>query len=177
MEIISKNLQETREIAFDLALKIQNNEFANPNGALVIGLQGNLGAGKTTFMKSLAEALGVSETIQSPTFVIMKFYETSPRPRGLGLPLSLSTCPPRRRVGRGRGERGEVGRLVHIDAYRLDSGSELLKLGWNEIVSDEKNIICIEWPERVADILDNYLRIDFQHVSENERKIVINYTK
>ena len=50
-----------------------------------------------------------------------------------------------------------------------------MKLGWEEIISDQKNIICIEWPERVADILDNYLRIDFEHVNENERKIAINY--
>lgn len=166
MEIVSKNLQETRDLAFDLAKKIKNNEFNNPNGALVIGLHGNLGAGKTTFMKSLAEALGVTETIQSPTFVIMKFFKISPQPRGLGLPLSLSR----------RGEGGEVfEQLVHIDAYRLDSGDDLLKLGWEEIISDQKNIICIEWPERVADILDNYLRISFEHVSENERKISINY--
>jgi tRNA threonylcarbamoyladenosine biosynthesis protein TsaE len=53
-----------------LVKKIQNKEIVSRTGALIIGLHGDLGAGKTTFMKSFAEALGVKDTVQSPTFVI-----------------------------------------------------------------------------------------------------------
>lgn len=161
MEIISKNTEDTRNLAFDLAQKIQYGEISSSNGALVIGLHGDLGAGKTTFMKSFAEALGVKETIQSPTFVIMKIYDAPLLIKERGRP-SL----------RGRGEVYE--KLVHIDAYRLEFGEELKKLGWEEIVKDPKNIICIEWPEKVEDILNDFVHLNFEHISENERKITIN---
>lgn len=165
MEIISKNTEGTRNLAFDLAQKIQNGEISSSNGALVIGLHGDLGAGKTTFMKSFAEALGVKETIQSPTFVIMKIFNTSP-------PSPLLIKERGRPSLRGRGEVYE--KLVHIDAYRLESGEELKKLGWEEMVKDPKNIICIEWPEKVEDILNDFIHLNFEHISENERKITIN---
>jgi tRNA threonylcarbamoyladenosine biosynthesis protein TsaE len=159
MEIVSKNQEETRNFAIKFASELKPKD----QKALVIGLYGNLGAGKTTFMKYFAEALGVEQTIQSPTFVIMKFYKASPQPRGLGLPLSLLR----------RGEGGEV-QLIHIDAYRLDSGDDLLKLGWEETISDQKNIVCIEWPDKVAEIMPEHIVLKFEHGdSENERKISI----
>ena len=148
MEIISQNPEETRGFAFDLAKKIQNKEIISHTDALIIGLHGDLGAGKTTFMKSFAEALGVKDTVQSPTFVILKRFEIN----DLGFK-----------------------NLYHIDAYRLERGEELLKLGWNEMVQNPTNIICIEWPERVEDILKDYLRIDFEHQGETTRKIRVNF--
>lgn len=148
MEIISQNPEETRSFAFDLAKKIQNKEIVSHTGALIIGLHGDLGAGKTTFMKSFAEALGVKDTVQSPTFVILKRFEIN----DLGFK-----------------------NLYHIDAYRLERGEDLLKLGWNEMVQNPTNIICIEWPERVEDILKDYLRIDFEHQGETTRKIRVNF--
>ena len=148
MEIISQNPEETRAFAFDLAKKIQNKEIVSRTGALIIGLHGDLGAGKTTFMKSFAEALGVKDTVQSPTFVILKRFEIN----DLGFK-----------------------NLYHIDAYRLERGEDLLKLGWNEMVQNPTNIICIEWPERVEDILKDYLRIDFEHQGETTRKIRVNF--
>lgn len=148
MEIISQNPEETRSFAFDLAKKIQNKEIVSRTGALITGLHGDLGAGKTTFMKSFAEALGVKDTVQSPTFVILKRFEIN----DLGF-----------------------NNLYHIDAYRLERGEDLLKLGWNEMVQNPTNIICIEWPERVEDILKDYLRIDFEHQGETTRKIRVNF--
>jgi tRNA A37 threonylcarbamoyladenosine biosynthesis protein TsaE len=62
--------------------------------------------------------------------------------------------------------------LIHIDAYRLENGEELNKLGWQEMISDPNNLICIEWPERVAEIMPEHLKIKFEHTSgEGERKI------
>ena len=70
MEFISKSLGETAEIASNFASTLESKE----NGATTVGLYGDLGSGKTTFMKYLALSLGITETIQSPTFVIMKSF-------------------------------------------------------------------------------------------------------
>ncbi len=93
---------------------------------MVVALSGDLGAGKTTFVQHIAKALGVEETVASPTFVIEKIYA-----------LAGQTFD----------------RLVHIDAYRLDGAHELEKLGWQELLADPGNLILIEWPERVEAII------------------------
>ena len=65
-----------------------------------------------------------------------------------------------------------VDKLIHIDAYRLDLGRELLSLGFEEIIKDPKNLILIEWPERVVEILPkNLIKINFKFISETEREI------
>ena len=119
--------------------------------AVVLALSGDLGAGKTTFSQSVARALGVRENVISPTFVIMKSYEFTG----------------------GKNLKG-FSRLVHIDAYRLDSDTELLKLGWNELIADPQNLILVEWPEKVAEIIPkNAHKISLSHVSESTRQIRI----
>ncbi len=95
--------------------------------ATLVTLSGELGAGKTAFSKAVAKALGVEETVTSPTFVLEKIYSL------------------------GKGKRFK--RLVHIDAYRLESGDDLAALGFDELVRDEENLILLEWPEKVADAL------------------------
>lgn len=90
--------------------------------ATIIALSGSLGAGKTTFTKGIAQALGVEDTVASPTFVIEKIYE---------LKNQLYK------------------RLIHIDTYRLKSMQELVSIGWNEITADPSNLIVLEWPEAV----------------------------
>lgn len=176
MEFLSKNSEETAKIAIDFASSLKPDNTR----ATVVGLYGELGAGKTTFMKFLAEFFGVEESIQSPTFVIMKKYKTSPPLEPTSnldngdAPLSLT-----RRGGTG----GEVfNSLIHIDAYRIESEAEMLNLGWKEIIADPNNLICIEWPERILGIMPEHTKIFFEHarpddsvgrVSENERKITI----
>ncbi len=98
------------------------------HGASLITLSGELGAGKTAFTKVVAKALGVSAIVNSPTFVIENIYQ-------LGHPMS------------------KFARLVHIDAYRLESGRELAALGFDELLRDPSNLILLEWPEMVADAL------------------------
>lgn len=142
MEFISKKEEETAKIAKDFGSKIEPKNYR----AYVVGLYGDLGAGKTTFMKYLAEHFGVSETIQSPTFVIEKIYELTGQ---------------------------KFTHLIHIDAYRIEKETEMVDLGWNEVVSDNKNIICVEWPEKMPTIMPPHTKIFFEHISENERKIDI----
>jgi tRNA threonylcarbamoyladenosine biosynthesis protein TsaE len=94
--------------------------------ATLVTLSGELGAGKTAFTKEVAKALGVVGVVNSPTFVLEKIYQL-------------------------KGQK--FARLVHIDAYRLESGAELAPLGFDEIMKDPGNLVMLEWPEKVADAL------------------------
>ncbi len=144
MRLISKSLENTEEIAKDFVEKLS---FGVHENACVVGLYGDLGSGKTTFTKSVAKILGAKENITSPTFVIEKIYNISH--------LFFT-------------------KLIHIDAYRLESAEELQKLSWAETLANAKNLILIEWPENVLEILpENHMKINFKFVSENEREIEI----
>lgn len=143
MKKVSKSLKETGKLAYDFVknLKASNSKLQ----AVIAGLHGDLGSGKTTFMKGVAKAFGVEEDITSPTFVIEKIFALKDQ---------------------------KFSHLIHIDAYRLESSKELLNLGWKEISENPQNIIFIEWPEKVSDILPKDIQhIYFKHVAENAREI------
>ena len=142
MKIVSKKLKETKNIAKNFLQKLKS----DTKKAVVVGLHGDLGSGKTTFVQFVAEMLGIKENITSPTFVIEKIYK-----------IENYNWPKR---------------LIHIDAYRLKCGEELRILGFEEILNDQENLILIEWPENVYDILPkNILKIEFEFIDENTRKI------
>lgn len=123
-------------------------EFAkNLKGGEIFILSGDLGAGKTTFIQGLAKGLGVENSITSPTFVLMKQY------KGL-----------------------EEKRLIHADCYRVESDkiSDSFKeeLGLDEIFEDKRNIVVIEWGERILSLLPkNTAIIKFEYWGENKRII------
>lgn len=113
--------------------------------ALVVGLYGDLGTGKTTFTQAVAQALGVVEVVASPTYVIEKIYKLNNQP---------------------------FEHLIHLDAYRLEKSAELLALGWTEIIANPKNLVVIEWPEMVADIMPKeHARVQFTHGEKDSRTI------
>ena len=148
MTYLSKSVAETNKIAEDFLKMISTH--THTNHALVVGLFGDLGSGKTTFTQALGKLLGVSEVMTSPTFVIEKIYLLN---HSEEIPVVFK-------------------RLIHIDAYRLEKGKELQSLGFQEILKDPKNLILIEWPERVVDILPpDLIKINFKFVSEFEREI------
>jgi len=121
--------------------------------AFVISLDGELGAGKTTFTQGFAKGLGIKETPKSPTFVIMRIYKLNKSNRSDKIV--------------------EFENFIHIDAYRITS-KDLKSLGWNELVSGQQNIILIEWGDRVKNILPkNALRIIFKHGHSGSRLIKI----
>jgi tRNA threonylcarbamoyladenosine biosynthesis protein TsaE len=136
------NLSDLNAFARDF---LQN--LPEQNGATLVTFSGDLGAGKTTLTQMIAKELGVTETVTSPTFVIMKEYAlTTPDP-------SLErrgdvVSPP----AKGEIKRGFFTKLIHIDAYRLESGQELLALGFAEELTKKENLIIMEWPEQVSDI-------------------------
>ena len=116
--------------------------------ATVVFLHGDLGAGKTTFTKRLCEYLGFDLDITSPTFTILKKY-----------PFPF----------------GEFKNLIHIDAYRLNSYEELLKIKFEDYLNDKDNLIFIEWPEMVeGENVRPDLVLRFEHIDGGEdRKIVL----
>lgn len=120
---------------------------AENSGAVVIALHGDLGAGKTAFTKQLAKDLGITETITSPTFIIQKSFN-----------ITASRSP--------------FTKLIHIDTYRIDLQDELVKLGWNENVAESRNLISVEWPENIPDILPEHtIHLYFTFVDETTRLI------
>jgi tRNA threonylcarbamoyladenosine biosynthesis protein TsaE len=156
MKVISKSLLDTEKIARDFIEKISVGFY---NNALVVGLYGELGSGKTTFTQAIAKIFNIKEVITSPTFVIEKIYDIK---------------HPSQIKSQFDGASKDFKKLIHIDAYRLDSAKELLALDWENILLDSKNIIFIEWPERVIDVLPkNHAKIFFQFLSEFEREIEI----
>lgn len=112
---------------------------------VVLALSGDLGAGKTTFLKGFAKGIGVKEKILSPTFVIFR-----------KMPISK--------------ERN----FFHFDCYRLKNEKDLFSLGFEEIIKNKKNIIAIEWPEKIKKSLPyNCIFINFEFISGDKRKISI----
>ena len=141
----TKNPKETQKIASELVQKLLKSK--PQKHAIVIALEGELGAGKTTFVKSFAKHLGISSHITSPTFVLMKHY-----------PIKKS----------------DFKLLIHIDAYRLKDHKDLIPLSIKELVANPENIILIEWSERVKQILPaKCFTIHIDHTGENQRKITI----
>jgi tRNA threonylcarbamoyladenosine biosynthesis protein TsaE len=114
-------------------------------GKNVILMEGDLGAGKTTFVQVLAKELGVTEEIISPTFVIQKSYETKDH---------------------------IFKKLIHIDAYRIEDAREMIKLGWQDTVSNKENLVVVEWPSKILEILpENAKEMKFAHIDVETREI------
>jgi tRNA threonylcarbamoyladenosine biosynthesis protein TsaE len=131
----------------ELAQKWLASLLPKDNGATIVGLYGNLGSGKTAFSQCVAKSLGVKDAVTSPTFVIEKIYETDHK---------------------------NFGRLIHIDAYRLESGRELQVLKFEDEASNKNNLILIEWPENVKEILpEDHTKIYCEFVDEKTRKFTL----
>lgn len=145
-----KTLEELRAFA-DGFLRLVA-EKPPKDTATVVGLSGDLGSGKTAFTKCIASILGITEVVTSPTFILEKIYII---PRGSLL-----------------GER--FTKLIHIDAYRLEGGSEMRTLAWDALLLDEHNLIFLEWPEQVKEALPkDVAMIKFEYVSEGVRSITL----
>lgn len=108
----------------------------------VVLLHGDLGAGKTTLTKGIARALGVADTVSSPSFALVNEY---------ALPGF---------------------RLFHLDLYRLNDPAGLESIGFPELTSAEDAIAIVEWPERAGALLpDRYLLVDIAYVAEGRREL------
>lgn len=145
ISFISKNEKQTRRIAERLGQSLLGQRTRK---ALTIGLKGDLGGGKTTFIKGLAKSLSVRERMLSPTFIILRAFEISKQPN--------------------------FKEFYHLDCYRLKDGRDLLELGLNDIFNNPENIVAIEWVDRIKDIRPRIdIRIEFKWLDKNKRLIRI----
>jgi len=174
MNIKSKNLKEFKSIAkkfIDTIIKYGPKK----SEATIVGLYGDLGAGKTTFTQEVAKALGIKERIISPTFIIIKAFKIPSsnfkfptRPNGSRPTEQLQS------FGRAAGRISNFQKLIHVDAYRLKDEKELEKLGWKDLISNPKNLIFIEWPENVIKALPKkHHKVSISHIKEGHRKFKI----
>ncbi|MEX1013453.1 MAG: tRNA (adenosine(37)-N6)-threonylcarbamoyltransferase complex ATPase subunit type 1 TsaE [Waddliaceae bacterium] len=133
----TESAQETQDIAKQFARTLKNRD--------VICFYGDLGAGKTTFIKSLVQELTntKAEEVVSPTFVYLNSYK--------------GQCV-----------------LHHFDLYRLDNEEQFLNLGFDEFLHSD-GIVCIEWPERIKTLLPvNRMEVHISHTNHpNTRQITI----
>lgn len=112
---------DTARVAAELFKSLDNGPKAT-----IVGLTGDLGAGKTTLVQAIARSLGVTEHITSPTFVIAKWYDTRDP---------------------------KFQQLIHIDAYRIEDPTELITIGWETIKTEPNTLVVIEWPEKIEELL------------------------
>lgn len=145
MERVLKSTEELDGFAKEFV------DFAKRNHkedeALFVRLSGDLGAGKTTFVKTVARIFGVSEQVTSPTFVLQKFYKTTD---------SIFHT------------------LVHIDAYRIESEKEAQIFKLDIIKENLNTIIFVEWPERIETSLPKSgIEICIEHIDPFTRKFIL----
>ncbi len=135
------SVEETWEVARRLAAQLKCGD--------IVRLEGDLGAGKTTFVQSLAAALGASGRVASPTFCIVREH---PIPASAGSP-SL---------------------LVHMDLYRLNSEEDVEAIGWDDYLA-RGAIMAVEWPDRAGSLIPNDAwRVVFTILEgEEKRRITI----
>lgn len=139
--IITNSFEETQKLGFDFAKKVED--------VSVIALHGDLGSGKTTFIQGLAKGLGINKKIISPTFIIMRSYET---------PVIVSN----KRT------------FYHIDLYRVHNEDDVKELGLAGLINDPGNLLAIEWPEKIMKLLpEKRFELHFEYIDEDKRRIII----
>jgi tRNA threonylcarbamoyladenosine biosynthesis protein TsaE len=140
-EYITHSAEETIALGRELAPTLKNLR-------LVI-LHGDLGAGKTTLVKGIAEGLNAAlqDDVTSPTFTLVHEY------------------------------RGPEVALYHVDLYRIDTQRELETLGLDELFAEDGNLVLIEWGEKFPRLMaecDAEIRIE--RINDNNRKITLTST-
>ncbi|MBI4691941.1 MAG: tRNA (adenosine(37)-N6)-threonylcarbamoyltransferase complex ATPase subunit type 1 TsaE [Candidatus Terrybacteria bacterium] len=169
MKKISISIKQTKEIAGILARKILR--LRSGRGAVIVGLSGELGSGKTTFSQCFARALGIKEKIHSPTFVIFRKHEIR-NPKSLPADASHQAMQAGETNSKSKNQKFKT--LYHFDVYRIKKPKEIIDLGWRKIISDSKNIILVEWPEKIKKIFPKkHFWINFTHLAPKKRGIDI----
>lgn len=144
-EIDISDIAELQTVAAAVLQEMMN---LPKEGACVIALHGDLGAGKTTFTQTLAQALGVTEDVTSPTFVIMKSYDLVDQ---------------------------VFAQLIHIDAYRIEGIDEMRVLGFETLLQKKDSIMCIEWAENIVALLpENTVHVHFT-LQGSQRSVTITH--
>jgi tRNA threonylcarbamoyladenosine biosynthesis protein TsaE len=134
---ISLNNNQTEAIGQELSRSLK--------GGDILLLRGELGAGKTTFVKGIARGLGIKKSVTSPSFALMNLYKIK----------NIN--------------------LVHIDTYRLKNEQELVDIGVEDYLGAPENICIVEWPEKIAGLLRDKktISVEIAHINEKTREITL----
>jgi tRNA threonylcarbamoyladenosine biosynthesis protein TsaE len=137
-QVVSASPAQTIAIGASLAEWLRDGD--------VLLLHGDLGAGKTTLAKGIAEALGIDAVVSSPSFSLVNEYDT-----GLSAPVT---------------------RLYHLDLYRLQGEDDLASIGFDDLASPANGATIVEWPERAAAMVpDRYLLIEIESTGLESRSL------
>jgi tRNA threonylcarbamoyladenosine biosynthesis protein TsaE len=146
---LTKSEKETEKLGEKIGKKILKEKL--DKAAKILALEGDLGGGKTTFLKGFAKGLGIREKILSPTFILFRKFQ---------IPNS------------------KFQNFYHIDCYRIEKEREILNLGFREIIKDPQNIVAIEWADKIKKILPRkVLKIKFKILEKKEREILIKWQR
>lgn len=137
-QVVLNSKDDTEKLAREITGQIK--------GGDILALSGVVGAGKTTFVKAFAVALGIEKTVVSPTYTLLQPYAL-PKPTN------------------------GITQLIHIDAYRLENENELSAIGFEDFANDPHAIIVIEWAENVEKLLENRPVIWMSFEIENDTRI------
>lgn len=143
MQRVSHSIQETLEIAKEVVTSL--------HGGDILLLQGDLGAGKTTFTKGLLSYFDIAaDDVVSPTFTLLQEYTLTPQTQ------NIST-------------------IAHIDTYRLEHEADLIEIGVEDYLDDTHTLTIIEWPEKLNTLLEQKQTtlVEIKHLSKDSRTIVI----
>ena len=132
-----ENLSETIKLGKKFAKELDSQS--------IVLLQGPIGAGKTSFVKGIAEGLSISEDITSPTFALSHHYNSGIIP------------------------------LFHLDLYRIENSLLAKELYIEEEEEANKNeaILVIEWPQLIETIIDNFWKIEISYAKNSGRNYKI----
>jgi len=140
-DFLSTDASETRAFGARLAQQLRIGD--------VVLLHGDLGAGKTTLTQGIAQGLGITEPVQSPTFTLV------------GEHLGYTAA-------------GDPIRLYHLDLYRLSGEEDLDDIGFDDLLTPRDGISIIEWPERAGTWLpERYILVDLIYVADQARAIEV----
>ena len=136
LEKIINNEEECELLGIAIANKLNQGD--------VVSLEGDLGSGKTTFVKGILKGLNYKYDVTSPTFTLINEYNADLK-------------------------------VIHIDFYRENDTQRWKEIGINEYFYSN-NLVLIEWGNMIDEILpDNVIRIYFEHITLNKRKVYSNY--
>jgi tRNA threonylcarbamoyladenosine biosynthesis protein TsaE len=144
---ITTSDKDTQKLGEEFALKLRPKD--------VVFLLGELGGGKTTFVKGIAKALGIKTRIMSPTFVFLRSHEIMNQES----------------IIKNQG----IKRMYHLDLYRLDDASDIKNLALDDLFNDPEAVTIIEWPEKIKSLPQKTYKILFEHRTKDSRKITIEH--
>jgi tRNA threonylcarbamoyladenosine biosynthesis protein TsaE len=133
----STSVEQTEQIAIDLAQRLKGGEC--------IALFGDLGAGKTQFVRGIVKGLGGNaHAVSSPTFVLLNVYDS-----------------------------GRL-KVFHLDAYRVHGADDFEAIGFSELL-EQGGVVVVEWAERIERLLPkNSIRVKIEATGEGSRRLEVN---